>query len=128
MKTATYLRELLAICNMKPIKPDENHEQAEATAQATRPPARTSSHASLATLCGTDRLHYIHQMQESYEAPTSRPAMTEHMTNTGHDIKFNNTWCIQVLGSPKEAFAAAMQSWRECCEKCVCLQGDYVEK
>ena len=29
---------------------------------------------------------------------------------------------------PKEAFAAAMQSWRERCEKCVCLQGDYVEK
>ena len=22
----------------------------------------------------------------------------------------------------------AMQSWRERCEKCVCLQGDYVEK
>ena len=30
--------------------------------------------------------------------------------------------------SPKEAFAAAMQSWRERCEKCVCLHGDYVEK
>ena len=39
-----------------------------------------------------------------------------------------NTWCVQVLRSPKEAFAAAMQSWRESCEKCVCLQGDYVEK
>ena len=39
-----------------------------------------------------------------------------------------NTWCVQVLRSPKEAFAAAMQSWRERCEKCVCLQGDYVEK
>ena len=38
------------------------------------------------------------------------------------------TWCVQVLTSPKEAFAAAMQSWRECCEKCVCLQGDYIEK
>ena len=37
-------------------------------------------------------------------------------------------WCVQVLKSPKEAFAAAMQSWRERCEKCVCLQGDYVEK
>ena len=37
-------------------------------------------------------------------------------------------WCVQVLRSPKEAFAAAMQSWRELCEKCVCLQGDYVEK
>ena len=40
----------------------------------------------------------------------------------------NNTWCVQVLRSPKEAFAAAMQSWRERCEKCVCLQSDYVEK
>ena len=39
-----------------------------------------------------------------------------------------NTWCVQVLRSPKRAFAAAMQSWRERCEKCVCLQGDYVEK
>ena len=38
------------------------------------------------------------------------------------------TQCVQVLRSPKEAFAAAMQSWREHCEKCVCLQGDYVEK
>jgi len=28
----------------------------------------------------------------------------------------------------KEAFAAAMQSWRQRCEKCVRLQGDYVEK
>ena len=38
-----------------------------------------------------------------------------------------NTWCVQVLRS-KEAFAAAMHSWRERCEKCVCLQGDYAEK
>ena len=38
------------------------------------------------------------------------------------------TWCVQILRSPKEAFAAAMQSWRERCEKCVCLQDDYVEK
>ena len=41
----------------------------------------------------------------------------------GHD-----KWCVQVLRSPKEAFAVAMQSWCERCEKCVCLQGDYVEK
>ena len=39
-----------------------------------------------------------------------------------------NTWCVQVRRSPKEAFAVAMQSWRERCEKCVCLQGDYVQK
>jgi hypothetical protein len=38
------------------------------------------------------------------------------------------TWCVQVLRSPKEAFAVAMQLWRERFEKCVCLQGDYVEK
>ena len=28
--------------------------------------------------------------------------------------------------TPKEAFAAAMQSWRQRCEKCVRLQGDYI--
>ena len=28
-----------------------------------------------------------------------------------------STWCVQVRRSPKEAFAAAMQSWRERCEK-----------
>ncbi|PSN47612.1 hypothetical protein C0J52_04554 [Blattella germanica] len=28
----------------------------------------------------------------------------------------------------REAFAVAMQSWRRRCEKCVRLQGDYVEK
>ena len=44
------------------------------------------------------------------------------------DVLYRNTWCVQVLRSPKEAFAAAMQSWHERCEKCVCLQGDYVEK
>ena len=43
-------------------------------------------------------------------------------------VSFQYTWCVQVLRSPKEAFAAAMQSWRERCEKCVCLQRDYVEK
>ena len=32
-------------------------------------------------------------------------------------ISRSNTWCVQVLRSPKEAFAAAMQSWRERCEK-----------
>ena len=30
--------------------------------------------------------------------------------------------------TPKEAFAMAMQSWRQRCEKCVRLQGDYIEK
>jgi len=30
--------------------------------------------------------------------------------------------------TPTEVFAAAMQSWRKRCEKCVRLQGDYVEK
>ena len=29
---------------------------------------------------------------------------------------------------PKEAFAAAMKSWRQRCEKCVRLQSDYVDK
>jgi hypothetical protein len=30
--------------------------------------------------------------------------------------------------TPTEAFAVAMESWRQRCEKCVRLQGDYVEK
>jgi histone-lysine N-methyltransferase SETMAR len=30
--------------------------------------------------------------------------------------------------TPTEAFAAAMESWRRRCEKCVRLQGVYVEK
>jgi len=30
--------------------------------------------------------------------------------------------------TPKEVFVVAMQSWHQHCEKCVCLQGDYVEK
>jgi len=30
--------------------------------------------------------------------------------------------------TPKEAFAAAMQSWRQRREECVRLHGDYVEK
>ena len=42
--------------------------------------------------------------------------------------KGSSTWCVQVLRSPKEAFAAAMQSWRERCEKYVRLQGDDIEK
>ena len=40
----------------------------------------------------------------------------------------STTWCVQVLRSPKDAFAAAMQSWHERCEKCVCLQDDCIEK
>ena len=51
-----------------------------------------------------------------------------HVTLKSHKNNEYITWCVQVLRSPKEAFAAAMQSWRERCEKCVCLQGDYVEK
>ena len=51
-----------------------------------------------------------------------------HWEKTNPLKLWGNTWCVQVLRSPKEAFAAAMQSWRERCEKCVRLQGDYVEK
>ena len=53
---------------------------------------------------------------------------TEFHENLTSRLVVGSTWCVQVLRSPKEAFAAAMQSWRERCEKCVCLQGDYVEK
>ena len=31
---------------------------------------------------------------------------------------------VKVVGE----MMTAMQLWRQCCEKCVCLQGDYVEK
>ena len=54
--------------------------------------------------------------------------MKQATTEQFRSLHTHYTWCIQVLRSPKEAFAAAMQSWRERCEKCVCLQGDYVEK
>lgn len=33
-----------------------------------------------------------------------------------------------VNHTPKEAFAGAMQAWRERCKKCIRLEGDYVEK
>ena len=32
---------------------------------------------------------------------------------TPESFKLKITWCVQVLRSPKEAFAVAMQSWRE---------------
>ena len=50
-----------------------------------------------------------------------------HLEGGKHDIA-KSTWYVHILRSPKEAFAAAMQSWRERGEKCVCLQGDYDEK
>ena len=51
-----------------------------------------------------------------------------HSNSHIHFSLGSNTWCVQVLRSPKEAFVAALQSWHERCEKCICLQGDYVEK
>ena len=54
--------------------------------------------------------------------------ITHELPLLNHFPVLGFTWCVQVLGSPKEAFAAAMQSWRERCEKCVCLQGDNIEK
>ena len=56
----------------------------------------------------------------------SHPTLSVSVKFRFHSYQY--TWCFQVLRSPKEAFAAAMQSGRERCEKCVCLQGDYVEK
>ena len=56
-----------------------------------------------------------------FEVRTAGKVLLAHVTG-------GSTWCVQVLRSLKEACAAAMQSWRERCEKCVCLQGDYVEK
>ena len=65
----------------------------------------------------------------SLEPASSIPCSQHHVTGSSPDTGLvHSTWCVQVLRSPKEAFAAAMQSWRERCEKCVCLQGDYIEK
>ena len=61
-------------------------------------------------------------------ANTSKNLPSNSTCDTFNFSVKDSTWCVQVLRSPKEAFAAAMQSWRERCEKCVCLQGDYVEK
>ena len=66
-----------------------------------------------------------------------RPNSPISLNESSRKIPFVNTFlgdsvactcCVQVIRSPKEAFAAAMQSWLERCKKCVCLQGDYVEK
>ena len=37
-------------------------------------------------------------------------------------------WERVVGGLPKEAFTKAHQKWHDCHMKCVCLDGDYVEK
>ena len=96
------------------------------------------------SLSGIFRIHLMPELHLN----TSATSMTitnrqNHKTQNLFKIAFSNysfnwlcgklvtpaiTWCVQVLRSPTEAFAAAMQSWRERCEKCVCLQGDYVEK
>ena len=60
----------------------------------------------------------------SFKIPTKQGPISKHPKKGNNVILIR----VQVLRSPKEAFAAAMQSWRERCEKCVCLQGDYVEK
>ena len=67
-------------------------------------------------------------LYRSFNNVFQKAVPTHYVANTDSLASFHCTWCVQVLRSPKEAFAAAMQSWRERCEKCVCLQGDYVEK
>ena len=66
-------------------------------------------------------LHYEH-FSDAYCIPSNLYTIFGKIHNCAL------TWCVQVLRSPKEEFAAAMQSWRERCEKCVRLQGDYLEK
>jgi hypothetical protein len=41
---------------------------------------------------------------------------------------FQKSWEGIVRTIPKEDFAAAFRRWMECCEKCVRIGGDYVEK
>jgi len=56
------------------------------------------------------------------------------LTDTLHGCTFSSRSALATAifqwsqQTPKEAFAAAMQSWHQCCEKCVHLQGDYIEK
>ena len=62
-----------------------------------------------------------------------RVSLCTSLASTGsNSVKFDiwksiNTWGVQVLRSPEEAFAAAMQSGVRVVKN-VCLQGDYVEK
>ena len=69
------------------------------------------------------------RIRKKFYGEQNEPSVKRHV---GEGLKQRNvyvyTWCVQVLRSPKEAFAAATQSWRERCEKCVCLQGDFIEK
>ena len=71
-------------------------------------------------------------LSKVYYTGSEVPKLSTHTHTHTHTHIFvlfpPHAWCVQVLRSPKEAFAAAMQSWRERCEKCVCLQGDYIEK
>ena len=86
------------------------------------------------------------------ENKASRVAVCQTMLSRDKDMKPSDFWLFPTMKdsvrgrtfssrsalataifqwserTPKEAFAAAMQSWRERYEKYVCLQGDYVEK
>ena len=75
-------------------------------------------------------IDFIHMAQDREAVSTCKHgSVSRHRAGTATtSAALAYTWCVQVLRSPKEAFAAAMQSRGERCAKCVCLQGDYVEK
>jgi len=59
---------------------------------------------------------WVQQFRESRTSCENKPKEPRPCTSQ---------WSQQT---PKEAFAAATQLWRQRCENCVRLQGDYVEK
>ena len=69
-------------------------------------------------------------------SPMHQPVVTTNRRNlahapaSGHNKPKEPRPCTSQWSqqTPKEAFALSMQLWRQRCEKCVRLQGDYVEK
>ena len=61
---------------------------------------------------------------------TTNQRSLAHAPASGHNKPKEPRPCTSQWSqqTPKEAFALSMQLWRQRCEKCVRLQGDYVEK